>query len=142
MNIVEVTNAVVEQKAFNKTAFKQDALVIGQQWYQNTTKYTTQASGEDAVTIGKAMRKKYAAGADDSYITEDGKTIDPASSTVLLDLRSFGSLPVGTLAWLCNIEPLCTAFTSNGLLALSTDDSIDDETGTVLYYASDTAVST
>jgi alpha-N-acetylglucosaminidase len=135
--VAEVMAAAATRTSFNKTAFRQASLVIGQEWYlDNSTHYATEASGADVASLGRKLRTKYSAGPEESYATEEDTTIDESSSAILIDLNCTGALPPGTLAWLCNAEPLCTMFTSSGILATkAAADSVAQENGTMLYYA-------
>ena len=53
-------------------------------------------------------------------------------TSVAGDLSSMPGLPLGTLAWLCELEPACAGFTDSGALAMQVTTT-EPQSGTTLY---------
>ncbi len=112
--------------SFDSAQFDADVLALGQSWYLSNATYSATPSGDDAVAVGRELLQKYAS-ADAGAGFE--ATVD---TSVAGDLSAMPGLPVGTLAWLCELEPACAGFTDSGALA-SQVVTTQPQSGVTLY---------
>ena len=122
-----VLGAARANASFDSAQFDSDVLALGQSWYLSNATYPATPSGDDPVEVGRELLQKYASVA--TSVAGFEATVD---TSVAGDLSSMPGLPLGTLAWLCELEPACAGFTDSGALA-SQVTTTEPQSGTTLY---------
>ena len=115
----KVYGAVVSGEAFDKQAYENDRFALEAKWSYTIKSYPTEPEG-DSIAVADAIYSKYYPPYSHYYnITLDR---DISGNNVFGGTNGPWTRDLSQLVFLCNTNPTCVGFNSNGLLKNSTSD--------------------
>ena len=125
-----LNNAVKEGKKYDPIVYETERFDLEKKFSHTIKPYPTMPQG-DTVTIAYELSLKYFLTIEDIIAHYDVFYDTDAPGNDILVPHAWNNIVI-QLAWLCDVNPSCTAFNSNGYLKISASAKVGS-TGTVLY---------